>query len=923
MFFRVLTFLFVLTAFSMAQLLDVPEEYTTPTTVRHVRAEGLINMDERSVLSRVSVRDGQVLPPSAFTEKVQKSVSDLFETGYFDDVTAWVDYQPGNENKVDLVFRVVELPALDTIFIEGCDEISEEDVRLKINLLQGRVYSKSGLERDRQNILNYYRGEGYLLAEVGFRETPVSDHENDVTFIIREGPKVQVDSIVITGNDHVPATDITDHMVTKRTHWWGDGEFKEAVFEADRDSVLNAIRHFGYLDAELKEYRAEYLPDSSCNFYLGRAVPKGRKLTLLYGQLNQAIADTANIMNRLAGRVQEKSAHYYREHRSNFHPYSQAVPVYNVQDEETAVKILNGIITYEELRKEWIKNLPKDHNWKNRKIDSLMKKHKRNRYDEKLLTRYTMEETFGALTPYDSVITSKYVRIYIDINEGRRYYTGAVHFTGNEILTDKMLSHYVYLDSGEVFDYYAYEATRSGIISAYREEGYLFAQYDETREFVNDSIVNLEYKVREGLPAQIHRVNIIGNTKTRDKVIRREVRLFPGDTYRQSSMERSFREIMQLNYFDMVYPDIQVVGDQDVDLIFKVAEKEAGTGQFSAGLAYSQSDGLTATLGVSIPNCCMGDGQSASFNVEYGEDKKSASISFMEPWFLDYPITLGTSLSYAWWNQDDDPDITRYGGTIYVGKRLKWPDDYFYGQIGYSWMMNKQGDNVDGSLIRYSGIESALNFKLIRDDKNLPQFPTDGSRYVLSVQWADEVIGSHFNFVKTDLTVKWWFPLIGDRVALALTNEYGIMVGDPLQYRTLYQMGGVLGYDGMMRGYSSGSIGYRRLGRSYQYIGAEIQWGIVPNTFYLLPLFFDAGNVFGKRYDPDTKVSKNQPNPLTEWDPSSLKRDFGFGFRVVVPMLGIIGFDFAWPLDPGETYSGLQRTSVGDMEFNFVIGQGF
>ena len=148
MFFRVLTFLFVLTAFSMAQLLDVPEEYTTPTTVRHVRAEGLINMDERSVLSRVSVRDGQVLPPSAFTEKVQKSVSDLFETGYFDDVTAWVDYQPGNENKVDLVFRVVELPALDTIFIEGCDEISEEDVRLKINLLQGRVYSKSGLESD-------------------------------------------------------------------------------------------------------------------------------------------------------------------------------------------------------------------------------------------------------------------------------------------------------------------------------------------------------------------------------------------------------------------------------------------------------------------------------------------------------------------------------------------------------------------------------------------------------------------------------------------------------------------------------------------------------------------------------------------------------------------------------------------------------
>jgi outer membrane protein insertion porin family len=418
-------------------------------------------------------------------------------------------------------------------------------------------------------------------------------------------------------------------------------------------------------------------------------------------------------------------------------------------------------------------------------------------------------------------------------------------------------------------------------------------------------------------------VLISGNTKTKDKVIRREVRLFPGDTYRQSLLERSFREIMQLNYFDMVYPDIKVVGDQEVDLDFKVTEKEAGTGQFSAGLAYSQSDGLVGTLGVSIPNCCMGDGQSASMNVEYGEDKKSYSISFSEPWLLDRPITLGASLSYTWWNVDDDPDITRYGGSVYVGKRLKWPDDYFYGQVGYSWLMNKQGDNVDQSLIRNTGVESSINFKLVRDDKDLPQFPTDGSRYELAVQWADETLFSDFNFVKTDLTVKWWFPLVSSKLALALTNEYGIVVGDPIQYRTLYQMGGVLGYDGMMRGYSSGSIGYRRLGRSFQYFGAELQWGIVPNTFYLLPLFFDAGNVFGKRFDPDEKVSKDQPNPLTEWDPSSLKRDVGFGFRVVVPMLGIIGFDFAWPLDPGETYNGLTTSGVGSMEFNFVIGQGF
>jgi outer membrane protein insertion porin family len=464
------------------------------------------------------------------------------------------------------------------------------------------------------------------------------------------------------------------------------------------------------------------------------------------------------------------------------------------------------------------------------------------------------------------------------------------------------------------------------LLDSYREDGYLFAQFDEERTFENDSIVNLAYKMNEGLPAQIHKVHVRGNTKTNEKVIRREVRLYPGDTYRQSALERSFRDIMQLNYFDMVVPDIKVVGEQEVDLDFAVQEKQAGTGQFSLGVSYSESDGFVGTASISIPNCCMGDGQQAALNLEYGADKKSATISFTEPWFLDKPITVGASLSYSWWNMEDydDHDITRYGGNIFAGKRLKWPDDYFYGQIGYGWLMNDQGPNIDNSYVVYTGIESAFNFRIQRDDKNLPQFPTEGSRYVLDVQWADKIFGSDFEFVKADLSIKWWFPLFRDRLTIALTNEYGVIFGDKLQHRTLYKMGGVLGYDGMLRGYSSGSIGQSRLGRSYQYIGAELQLGLVPQTFYLLPFFFDAGNVFGERIDKNARVDKPKKNPLSEWDPTKLKKDIGFGFRVVVPMLGIIGFDFAWPLDPGESYSnGTQLPSVGDMEFNFVIGQSF
>ena len=908
-----------------AQLLDMSQlsqDYMAENRINQVRVEGNQNMDQRSVLSRIGIRAGQTYSPKALTDKVQSAVTSLYESGLFDDVTAWIDYLESGTD-VDLIFKIKELPALDTAVLDGCDEISEEDLRLKIRMVAGQVYSKSQLERDRQALLDYYRSEGYLLAEVGYREEATDENMNKVTFIIREGEKVKVRDIVIKGNDHVPAEDVMEHMLSKIDQWWGGGEFKEAVFEADRDTVLNAIRHFGYLDAELTEYYAEYMPDSSCLFYLGRMVPVGGDLKVMYDQLNRALGDSATALYKMAGKPTMEVTHYYRKERVGAHGFVSR-PLLQVKSEEDALKALNDIIRYEKSRKEWLK-IVDGRKFNNPKIYELRNKKKLSHYEEKLLVRYMIEDMFPVLNKYDEIKTSSAVRIHITMVEGRRYYMGSLHFSGNEVLSDAILNYAYRLDSGEVFDQYIYDASKKALLDAYREDGYLFANFEEERTFTNDSIVNLTYRMHEGLPASIHKVHIHGNTKTNEKVIRREVRLYPGDTYRQSLLERSFREIMQLNYFDMVTPDIKVVGEQEVDLDFTVQEKEAGTGQFSLGVSYSESDGLVGTASISIPNCCMGNGQAASLSLEYGEDKKSASISFQEPWLFDKPITLGTSLSYSWWNMSkyDDPDITRYGGSVYLGKRLKWPDDYFYGQIGYSWLMNKQGPNIDDSYVVYTGVESALNFRLVRDDKNLPQFPTEGSRYVLDVQWADETLFSDFEFIKTELTIKWWFPLFRDRLAIALTNEYGVIFGDQLQYRTLYTMGGVLGYEGMMRGYSSGSIGYRRLGRSYQYVGAELQLGIVPQVFYLLPFFFDAGNVFGDRYDPRTKVPKPSRNPLNEWDPTSLKKDMGFGFRVIVPMLGIIGFDFAWPMDVGETYSGLQRTEVGDMQFNFVIGQGF
>jgi len=898
-----------------------------------VRFEGLQNVDEGAVRNRVHLEDGQSLTPSALSSKVKASVTSLYESGYFDDVSAWYDYSAERMDELDVVFRVQELPALDTFAFEGNDAVSAEDLRPKITLIRGEVYSRSQLERDRQALLSHYRSEGYLLAEVSTTETPNAEGRNLVTFRINEGEKVVVHAIDIHGNTDVPSDEIIAGMGIERHSWYGSGEFKDEAFEAARDSVLLVCKSKGFLDARLTEYQMEYLPDSTFKFYPGRMLNASHRVDALLQQLNRDIANNTHPMHTLAGQGIARSSHYYRQHRRAFSDAGQAIPVPVLQSEEQAANILNRIVTYADLRAEWIAGL-KSKSWANPVIDSLLQVKHRNDFQDKRLVRLTLEDAYPALQPWDSIKTSSLVQIRVGIEQGRRYYAGSVHFLGNEVLATPYLASAFQLDSGKIFDFRKYEMSKQTLMNLYREEGHLFARFDEQREF-QDSIVHLTFTMTEGLPAMIRRVNIAGNTRTKDKVIRREIKLFPGDLYRQSLMERSFRDIYQLNYFDNLVPDIQPVegSEQDIDLVFHVAEKEAGTGTFSAGLAFSQADGLVGTLGLAIPNCCMGDGQSANINIEWGADKRNFTVGFAEPWLLDTPVKLGGSVNYTWTaGSNSDEDITRYGFGGYLGKRLKFPDDYFYGQIDYNFQHYDQGDNVANSLIRSSGIASGIGFTIIRDDKNLPMFPTEGSRFVLSVSKTGSFKGKDlpmwgdFNFWKTDFTLKWWFPLMNfgsQTLSLGITNEYGIISGKDLQYSALYQMGGALGYQGLLRGYSPGTVGYRRLGRSYQFISAELTYPIAENRFYLLPLFFDAGNVFGKRYNPSALVSKEQDSPLSEWDPSSLKRDVGFGFRVIVPMLGIIGFDFAWPLDPGETLSGYQEASVGDMQFNFLIGQGF
>ena len=518
----------------------------------------------------------------------------------------------------------------------------------------------------------------------------------------------------------------------------------------------------------------------------------------------------------------------------------------------------------------------------------------------------------------------KRLDVRLSITEGRCYYRGRVAFNGQDILNERQLMAQTTLDSGEILNQKKLEAEEQNISMAYREEGRLFAQVTPVKTY-RDSIVDILYMIKEGPPASVGQVIIEGNTKTRDKVIRRELRLFPGDLFRQSLMMRSFREVMQLNFFDNVVPDIRPSGvDGVVDLVFRITEKEKGTGTFSAGGAYSQNDGFVGTLGLQIPNI-FGTGRRVDANVEYGNYKKSTRLGLTEPWFMDTPTRV--SVDGFWTHQSDQYDslydYISTGFSLSLGRRVSWPDDYFSVGSSYGFSLNRyQGVNSDRSgLLRTDGLESSLSLTVTRDDKDLPLFPTSGSLFQVSYRRVGGPLGGDFDYHQGSMVAKWWFPTI-DKFVFGLESQGGIMAGSAMQTSALYREGGLLGYQGKMRGYDAASLGLNRVGRSYLSATAELRYPVADQLFYLIG-FMDAGNVFGKalRTSIDHSVT-SLPNPWEEIDMGNLKRDWGFGFRLNIPMMGILGFDFAWGLDDGEDYSGQSVPNTG-MHPNFTIEQPF
>ncbi|MCP4634473.1 MAG: outer membrane protein assembly factor BamA [candidate division Zixibacteria bacterium] len=504
--------------------------------------------------------------------------------------------------------------------------------------------------------------------------------------------------------------------------------------------------------------------------------------------------------------------------------------------------------------------------------------------------------------------------IDITVNEGMRYRFGNYSFIGNDYYSNEDLKKAIKFEPLEVFNQEKYDESMANLHTAYQDEGYWYARINDEINNTAGYTVNVRYRIYEGNPVYVRLIKIQGNTKTHDKVIRRELSIVPNTIFRRSVLGRSLRNVMVLNYFGNAVPDWEILPDGNINLVIKVEEKP--TGQASVGAGYSERDKLVGTIGLGIPNF-RGRGQTVTLNWDFGSRRNSIDLGFSEPWMFGTPTSFGVNVYQIIRDYYGDFDETRRGFSLRLGRRLKWPDNYFstytryrFEDLEYSDFSESFKDeykDYPNSVINNSKYKtSSIAFSLSRDSRDLSQFATRGSVNSVTTELAGGLLGGDWSYHKEIFDSHWYFNTIWGFV-LVLKGKFGMIAeydgGSDVPYSDRFSPGGT-DPDGEVRGYDDGSAGpltqggYYKRGRSEVIYNIEYQIPISDQQLYGL-LFFDAGNSY---------------DHISDTRPFDLKRSYGLGFRIVVPMVGIMGFDFAYALDPPEK---------GNWRPHFQIGRGF
>jgi outer membrane protein insertion porin family len=567
--------------------------------------------------------------------------------------------------------------------------------------------------------------------------------------------------------------------------------------------------------------------------------------------------------------------------------------------------------------------------------------------------------------------------IQINIEEGDRYYFRDISWSGNTKYTSDFLASVLNIQRGDVYNPERLQqkiyANPKGpdISSLYLDNGYLFFSVEPVETRVSEDSVDLEIRIREGQQAKIDEVTISGNTKTSDHVVLRELRTRPGEIFNRSDIIRSQRELSQLGFFDPEQMNVVPTPDPEegtVDLEYQVTEKETDQIELSGGWGNGQ---LVGVLGLSFNNFAAGkifeknawrplpsgDGQKLSLRAQRSQFFSSYNISFTEPWFGGRkPNSLSVSAFHSRQTQGGNSRIYITGTTVGLGKRLKWPDDFFtlFNSVSYR-LYDIENFNSDAFPIATGDFNSvSFEHRLSRNSVSQPIYPRSGSNFSLSFTWtpphslwseveseengngdaqAASGAANWLEYHKWKFNADWYLNPAG-KFVITPQIEYGFL-GRYNQGRNLTQFerffvggDGLSGFnlDGRelirLRGYGNNTLTPRLLdqngnrlengGAIYQKYTLEMRYPVSLNpsaTVYILG-FLEGGNNFIR---------------FRDFDPFSNYRSIGVGARVFLPMFGKLGLDYGYGLDPVGSLPGAipQLTGAHQGQFHFSIGQQF
>ncbi len=870
-------------------------DYGTPKQyeINDIKVSGAEFLDHNALISLSGLKVGDKIKIPG--DNISSAIKKLWGQGLMGNVGI---YATKIENgKIDLMIELTERPRLSKINYKGVNKTQEGELDEDIKLIRGRVLTDAIVKNTELSVKKYFVDKGFLNTDVKITRIKDTATFNSVQLIVDvdKKTKVKINRIHFEGTENFSAGRLKKKLKSTKEH--------------PRVSIFKTV--FGELFS-LNKKKIKNFADSS-------VAVSGKDLKTF---LNNNFK-----LNFLSGSKFIKS---------------------DFEDDKKA-----------------------------------------------LIEFYNSKGFRDAKIVSDTVYAhnDKAIDIKFKIDEGQKYYFRDIDWNGNYVHSDAILSRILGIKKGDVYDLELinkrlnYNPTGADVSSLYLDNGYLFFSVNPVEVRIEGDSIDVEMRINEGTQATINKVTISGNDRTNDHVIRREIRTLPGQKFSREQLIRTNREIAQLGYFDPEQIGMQPIPnpiDGTVDIAYSVVERPSDQIELSGG--WGGFYGFVGTLGLvfnnfSIKNILdrskwhplpVGDGQKLALRVQAnGRAFQNYSFTFTEPWLGGrkpnaFTVNLTRSIQRIRTfetNPDGTPRTDVNGNLIFprsfndfngslklsgisvsLGRRLRWPDDYFFISNSLNYYVYNL-DNFGTSLGFSTGISNNLTFNttIARNSAGpSTMYPTQGSSISLSlsltppysafnnIDYENADNATRYNLVefhKWLFDAKFYTQIAGNlvletRAHLGFIGSYTQKAGiGPFER---FVMGGsglggqnfLIGNDIIgLRGYEDNAVTPPAF-ETRQLRPNEIRGGVVYNKFVMELRYPISLNPSATIYVLGFGEAGNNWANYRDFNINNLYKSAGLGARIFMPAFGLIGIDWAYGFD---TLPGTSEKS--GPQFHFTIGQ--